>query len=166
MHTIYHIAEDEENYPLTDLLEMHFIELPKMKNDTTASENQDFYLLMQFLNSTTREEMEMLAKSDTKMKEVVNALYEIEQSDLNWAQYITRYKEILDNVPGRREAALQKTIEKLEKANEKAEECGISIGEKRGMVKVLLMQDKSDEEIEKIVGISTEFLEEIKRTLE
>ncbi len=149
IHSVYHITEDETGKRLTDVLEIHNIELTKLKNRKALErENEDFITLMKFISSEDKEELKMLAKQKEELAEIVEVMDTLTYDDEKWYAYLSREKFLRDQIS--KEYYWKNEVKK---------------SEKRGMVKILLMQDKSDEEIEKIVGISTEFLEEIKRTL-
>jgi predicted transposase/invertase (TIGR01784 family) len=83
VHTVYHLTEDETRYRLTDVLEVHFCELEKLRTGMEISDADDPALnWMKFLAARTKGEMEMVAKDDK----------EIDLVDLRSAEPILRYE--------------------------------------------------------------------------
>jgi hypothetical protein len=72
IHTKFHIFEDTFKFKLTDSLEFHFLELPKIEHYKRNNKTEDKIVdWMEFLNANTKEEMEVLAK---KMKILVKLI--------------------------------------------------------------------------------------------
>ena len=68
IHAVYHLTEDIEKHRLTDVLEIHFIDLERLRNSARAADSLDIKLLkwLRFLSAKTKGEMEMEAKKDVE----------------------------------------------------------------------------------------------------
>ncbi len=177
MHSVYHITEDESGRIFTDMLEIHTIELPKLnKTNTLKEENQDFIRLMKFISSESEEERKMLARQKAELKEIINLMDTMTDDDEQWFAYLSRQKFLRDQIT--KEYYWQTKIKEAKKALEKSEkqlkesekllqekERKLIESEKRGMVKALLMQNMSDEEIMEMVDISKNDLKKLKKEI-
>lgn len=75
-HSCYHYYEDTTQELLTDISEIHFIELPKfkkVKKDYTSK----LHRWLSFLVNPRGEEIDMLKNDDTEIKEAMDVLYQI-----------------------------------------------------------------------------------------
>ena len=62
VHSCYHLTEDRTGHRLTDVLEVHFLELPKLfEKDVDVNPDDETVQWMMFIDSQSREVMEMLA---------------------------------------------------------------------------------------------------------
>lgn len=75
-HSCYHYYEDTTQELLTDLAEIHFIELPKFKQ-AKKDYNNKLHRWLSFLVNPTGEEIDMLKNDDSEIKEAINVLYQI-----------------------------------------------------------------------------------------
>lgn len=97
LHTSYHITEDETNYRLTEILEIHYLELPKLKKkDVEKDENADITQWMEFIEAKSKEVMEMLAAKNKKIKKAYNELQVISKNEKARMAYEAREAEIHD----------------------------------------------------------------------
>ena len=94
-HTTFHLREDHSDYLLTDLAEMHFIELPKLRDQKVGLERR-LVRWMLFLTATTPDRLEALAMSDPVLKKAVNTLEFLSQDARERALYEDRRKALLD----------------------------------------------------------------------
>ncbi|HPR97350.1 MAG TPA: Rpn family recombination-promoting nuclease/putative transposase, partial [Thermotogota bacterium] len=72
-HTIYHLREDEEEFSLTDLMEIHMIEVPKLLNQP-ESLNDKLVEWLLFLENPANKNMEELAMKNPKIKKAMTVL--------------------------------------------------------------------------------------------
>lgn len=98
LHTSFHITEDETNKKLTDVLEIHYLELPKLfDNNIPKDESEPLVQWMMFLQSRNKEAFEMLAEK-TKNKKAYNILEVISKDDNARAAYEAREAELHDQM--------------------------------------------------------------------
>jgi predicted transposase/invertase (TIGR01784 family) len=123
IHTKFHILEDETGYKLTDVLEIHFLELPKLENLDNIKDKDDPILeWLEFLDASSKEGMEMLAKKNENIKEAYEILQKVSKSKEARMAYEARQAEIMDQLTreetakeeGREEEKLKAKKEKLE----------------------------------------------------
>ena len=98
-HTVYHIMEDETKYRLTDVLELHFLELPKLKDkNIIKNTDKDNPVLewMQFINAEREEELIMLAQKNKEIKKAVNKLKIVSKDEKKKMIYEAREAELRD----------------------------------------------------------------------
>lgn len=157
VHSSFHIAEDETGEKLTDVLEIHYLELPKLFNSNIKKdENEEIIQWMMFLEATNKEGFEMLAKKNEKIKKAYSILEVISKDDTARAAYEAREAELHDQMTrlkSAREEGLKEGIEKgkIEMAIE--------------MARKLLSMGLSSEQIANASGISVDEIEKIKKTI-
>ena len=99
LHTSFHITEDETNKKLTDVLEIHYLELPKLfDNNIPKDESEPLVQWMMFLQSRNKEAFEMLAEKNEKIKKAYNILEVISKDDNARAAYEAREAELHDQM--------------------------------------------------------------------
>ena len=119
IHTKFHVLEDETGYKLTDVLEIHFLELPKLENLDNLKDKDDPILeWLEFLDASSKEGMEMLAKKNENIKEAYEILQKVSKSKEARMAYEARQAEIMDQLT-REETAREE--EKLKAKKEKLE---------------------------------------------
>lgn len=144
IHTKFHILEYDTGYKLTDALEIHFLELPKLEKIEEIKDIDDPSLdWLRFINAESREEIEVLVKTNNDIKDAYEILQEISQSKEKRQAYEARQAEIMD----------QMTREKA--AKEEGVDISIQIFK-------YLKENKGVEEIVKLTGVSKEKVEAIK----
>ena len=105
-HTSYHVVEDQDGFRLSDVLELHLIEMPKfrkmMKQGHTIEQAlRDplkkwlLFLSMQ-REATFREGLEAMAMSDATIEKAFNLWESISKDPDNWAAYMNREMAIRD----------------------------------------------------------------------
>ncbi|CUU50347.1 Rpn family recombination-promoting nuclease/putative transposase [Clostridium beijerinckii] len=99
LHTSFHITEDETNKKLTDVLEIHYLELPKLfDNNIPKDESEPLVQWIMFLQSRNKEAFEMLAEKNEKIKKAYNILEVISKDDNARAAYEAREAELHDQM--------------------------------------------------------------------
>lgn len=139
-HSTYHLYEDTEKTLLTDVMEFHFIEIPKLLRDWKAEKLDPWndvlarwLLLLGIVDhrkGTVYEdiykELEAIAMKDERLLEAFTQWQELSLSDEQYHAYEGRLKRILDEEAAvieaklREEEALEKGLEKgkvMEKRN-------------------------------------------------
>ena len=94
-HNVFHVREDKTGQLLTDALEIHFLELRKLRNELLKPE-QRLVRWMLFLSSRTREHMEELAKEDPTMLKALTTLEFLSQDEEARRLYEARQKALHD----------------------------------------------------------------------
>ncbi len=107
-HSIYKIKEIEENYLLTDLLEIHFLELTKLDKYT---KDESLYNWLKFISGDSREEMVEVAKTNDNIDKAFEILENISLSKEERALYLSREMAIHDEVTKLDEAKKEGKLE-------------------------------------------------------
>ena len=142
-YSCFHIREDLRNRLYTDKLEVHILELPKLKkNDYPETELLNW---AKFMNAERQEEFEEMAEKDKYIEKAYEALKNISADDEKRLEYEARVKALRDH-------------NYLMKSNwEAGEKIGISKGMEQGESRVnrlvqMLIANSRTEEIEKAVS--------------
>lgn len=93
-HTSYHLYEDSEKIMMTDILEVHFVELPKYFDDTDINKNLSKWLA--FLINPQKESMEVGMMEDPAIKKAINVLDMLSRDPETVRLAELRMKNILD----------------------------------------------------------------------
>ena len=153
IHTTFHILEDETGYKLSDILEIHFLELPKLKKLSSLRDVDDPILeWLEFIDSDSKEGMAMLAEQNENIKVAYEILQRVSRSKEARAAYEARQAEIMD----------QMTREKS--AEKKGVLLGIEQGiqqEKISLAKNALLMNLSIEQVVALTGLSKEKIKEL-----
>ena len=112
-HSIYRLKEINTNEELTDLQEIHFIELPKLPKNEEIKDVFDAW--MEFIENPISNKLEKAEMTIQEIKEAKNELLRLSASDKERMKYEDRRAALLDKVS----------------ALENAEEKGIEIGKKK-----------------------------------
>lgn len=114
MHSVFHIIEDDTKKKLTDVFEMHFIEIPKLYKKYMESEKeQELKQWIEFIGSEDEEVLKMLAEKNEGIKKAYTVLTTISQDDIERREYEAREMQLHDEVS------------RLEDAKEEGREEGI-----------------------------------------
>lgn len=117
-HNGYRLKEIETNEELTDIEEIHFIEIPKLKKLSSEEEVVDMLEgWVEFLRDPESEVVRKLEMSNSEIREAKDKLYKLSMDEKERELYFLREKSIKDEI-----SAL---------AN--AEEKGIQIGIEKGI---------------------------------
>ncbi len=122
-HSIFQLLEKDTNILLTDVLEIHFLELPKLKQKEATLESPLVKWLLFFKSFQDQKLREVLAMNEPAIGEAISALELIEQDEQARRIYELREKARWDSVSARA-AYLEEGIEQ-----------GIEQGVKQGLLK-------------------------------
>ena len=158
-HTSYHVCEDVEHFRLSDVLEIHFIELPKFRHlyhtqlSVCLQHPLERWLLLLDANQhkEIRTGLEAIAMSDPTMGKALDLWEEISRDPDNWAAYISRDKELRD-------------LYNLQKQAETAFDRGKLEGELKGKLETAkaMLEDGLDVvRVSRLTGIPVEELERL-----
>jgi predicted transposase/invertase (TIGR01784 family) len=163
-HNAYVLKEKETNEMLTNLEEIHFIELPKLDESEfesiedidTKSKEDDLVSWALFLKNPQSEVMKMLEERIEELKEAAERLEVLSHDEETREIYESRQKAIHDQITNIQEAAKE--------AREEGKKEGIEEGrkkEKRETAENLIKIGLSIEEIQKATGLSKQEIEEL-----
>ena len=157
-HSVYKIKEKDDNYLLTDLLEIHFLELAKLSK---YSDNDSLYNWLKFISGDSREEMVKVAKTDDNIDKAFEILETISLSREERAAYLSREMALHDEATRLSEAE--------ERGEERGQKRGEKIGEERGKKRKAieiannLLDILDDETIALITGLSIEEVKALRK---
>lgn len=137
-HTMYHLFEDEEQFKLTNAMEFHYIEMPKLlkawkedKLDPWKDVLARWQLLLGMVDHRNKKfyediyhELEEIAMEDKTLQKAFHNWEELSMTPEQYLAYESRLKHILDEEAAKREAELRA---------QEAEKDGMERGMKRGM---------------------------------
>jgi predicted transposase/invertase (TIGR01784 family) len=150
-HIVFHLYEDRDKIMLTDLIEIHFVELPKFINeDMDLRSNINRWLM--FLTDANGEAMEVLKMEDPAIKKAITVLDTLSGDPQTVRLAELRMKHILDE---------KSMIEGARKE-------GIEIGEEISKIEIatnFINIGIDDEVISKGTGLSIEEIQKLRKGL-
>ena len=121
-HNGYRLKEIETNEELTDIEEIHFIEIPKLKKLNSEEEVVDMLeAWVEFLRDPESEVVRKLEMSNSEIREAKDKLYKLSMDEKERELYFLREKSIKDEISA------------LANAEEKGIQIGIEQGIKQGI---------------------------------
>ncbi len=98
-HSVYHLTEDELGHRLTDVLELHFIELKKMKAVKQITDIQNkLEAWVQFINDPESEVIMELSKYEEEIREAREELKRMSGNEEERARYNKRFESLVEQV--------------------------------------------------------------------
>ena len=150
-HTVFHVSEDKTGYKLTDVLEIHFLELPKLKNKEVKKEDDEAVVdWMRFIDAESEGVMEMLAEKNEGIKKAYDVLKIVSKDEKTRMIYDARQAEIMDQ-----SSMLKDAMRK-----------GISEGEMKKAEEIarnLLLANVNVETISSATGLTREEIEKLRQ---
>ena len=146
-HNVYRIREDIDGSLLTDRLEIHLLELPKLQKQVIPVDRR-LVRWLSFLSARTRERMEELVRGDAVMEKAMTTLEFLSQDRQTRMLYEERQKGLHDYVSA------------IEDATEKGKLEG-----KLEMARSLLAKGLGIEMIEEASGLAREQIEALRQDL-
>lgn len=95
-HAGYRLKEIESNEELTDIIEMHFIEIPKLESD--SDEKDMLVAWIEFLKNPESEKVRNLELNIGEIREAKNELIRMSNNDEERAIYEMRTNALRDKV--------------------------------------------------------------------
>ena len=157
-HNVYRLKEIITNEELTNLQEIHFIELPKFTEIGNKEEIEDIEKIdslerwLEFLIEPESNTVRQLELSDEAIKQAKTELYRLSMDSKEREMYYMREKAIYDEISA------------LENAEKKGLEKGIEQSKKE-VAKSLLLENIEIEVISKSTGLTKEEIIKIKENL-
>ena len=126
-HNGYRLKEIETNEELTDIEEIHFIEIPKLKKLNSEEEVVDMLeAWVEFLRDPESEVVRKLEMSNSEIREAKDKLYKLSMDEKERELYFLREKSIKDEISA------------LANAEEKGIQIGIEQGIKQEKIETVL----------------------------
>lgn len=153
-HNVYHLREDNTGHILIDVLEIHFIEMPKFICETPDIEDGLHRWLM-FFSEPKEEVLVMLEEKDTKIAKATKVLDLLSSDPETVRLYELREKAVRDEVSRLNGAR----AEGMELGMQRGVEQGIEQGLQKGKVEIarrMLSKGSSDEDIAEMTGLTVD----------
>ncbi len=151
-HNGYRLKELETNEELSDVLEIHFIEIPKLHEN--SDEKDMLVAWTEFLKNPESEKVRDLEMSIEEIKEAKDELVKLSNDDKQRALYEMRSKILKDKASA------------LNKAKEEGIEEGIEKGIEKGREEAAIEAMKAGLDINVVAQISKLSLEKVKKIKE
>ena len=176
-HNCYRLKEKNTNEELTDVMELHFIEIPKLRKLENSEDISDMLeAWITFIESPTSELIDKLEMSSDEIKEAKEELLRLSGNDKERERYEKRFESLLEQnslIANAERKGLQKGLEKgLQKGIEKGLQKGIEKGKKEGLKegakkeKILIAKNLldvlDDETISNKTGLSLKEIKELR----
>lgn len=144
-HNGYRLKEIETNEELTDIQEIHFIEIPKLKKLNSEEEVVDMLEgWVEFLRDPESEVVRKLEMSNSEIRQAKDTLYKLSMDEKERELYFLREKSIKDEISA------------LANAEEKGIQIGIEKGRQEG-IEQGIQQEKIETVLRlKSLGLNTE----------
>ena len=176
-HNCYRLKEKTTNEELTDVMELHFIEIPKLRKLENSEDISDMLeAWITFIESPTSELIDKLEMSSDEIKEAKEELLRLSGNNKERERYEKRFESLLEQnslLANAERKGLQKGLEKgLQKGIEKGLQKGIEKGKKEGLKegakkeKILIAKNLldvlDDETISNKTGLSLKEIKELR----
>ena len=173
-HTSYHVYEDAQRFLLTDVFEVHCVELPKFRRTrggqmlAIAQDPLGRWLLLldAAKNRRIREALEVIAMADPTMDHALAVWEELSQDPGQYAAYLSRRMALLDEV-SQVHSAEQKGLEKgLQRGLERGLEKGLEKGFRQAqwaIARAMLADGESIARVMKLTGLPAEEVADLQR---
>ena len=97
-HNTYRLKEIETNEELTDICEIHFIEIPKLRQLKLKDEKDMLEVWVEFLRDPESEVIRSIETTNQDLKKAKDKLYKLSQSKEDRELYFLREKSIRDEI--------------------------------------------------------------------
>ena len=169
-HNCYRLKEKNTNEELTDVMELHFIEIPKLRKLENSEDISDMLeAWITFIESPTSELIDKLEMSSDEIKEAKEELLRLSGNDKERERYEKRFESLLEQnslLANAERKGLQKGIEKgIQKGIQKGLKEGLKEGENRKAIEIAkkaIDNNLDDSTIKIITGLSLEEIKELK----
>lgn len=157
-HSVYRLKETEENFELTNLMEIHFIEIPKLKG---YEKNDMLSQWINFINADSREELKKMAIVNKNIDKAFDILNVMSQNKEERAAYLSREMALHDEVTKLEEALQEGRQEGLEEGRQE----GLEEGEKKKALEIAknLLDILDNETIAIKTGLTLDEIENLRK---
>lgn len=153
VYSKYNLTESETGYKLTDVMEIYFLELAKLRESKIEIDEEDKVIQwMMFLEAKSKEVLDMLGEKNEAIKKATSILEIMSHDDDTRRAYDAR------------EAALHDEMTKIIEAEEKGKEEGRE-EEKMRNAKNLLLMGISVDIVSQGIGLDIEIVKSISKDL-
>ncbi|MDD3052062.1 MAG: Rpn family recombination-promoting nuclease/putative transposase [Candidatus Cloacimonetes bacterium] len=152
-HVCSRIRNFEEMFELTDLLEIHILELPKLHKRREQDTNDKLIPWMNFLYAQTREELDMASEANPVIRKAADMLMAMSRDEEERLRYEAREEFLLDQQYG------------LQAARGEGIEEGI-LKNKQETARKLIKKGMDDQFIREITGLELEEISSIRNEKE
>ncbi|QUL53574.1 Rpn family recombination-promoting nuclease/putative transposase [Paenibacillus tritici] len=170
-HSVFHLREDVSGAPLSDDIEIHFLELPKLNQPAIPGERGLVNWLL-FLNGTHYSDWEVLQMNEPDLKKAMETLEFLSQDSEARRKYEDRQKFLLDEASQRDGAQREGFAKGLEEGRaagmEEGKAAGIAAGRAEGeleakleIAKNLLAMGMDSVSVQQATGLTEEELKSI-----
>ena len=152
-HNCYRLKEKTTNEELTDVMELHFIEIPKLRKLENSEDISDMLeAWITFIERPTSELIDKLEMSSDEIKEAKEELVRLSGNDKERERYEKRFESLLE----------QNSL--LANAERKGLEKGLQRGIKEGRLEIAknLLDILDDKTISNKTGLSLEEIKELR----
>ncbi len=157
-HNCYRLKEKNTNEELTDVMELHFIEIPKLRKLENSEDISDMLeAWITFIESPTSELIDKLEMSSDEIKEAKEELLRLSGNDKERERYEKRFESLLE------QNSLLANAER--KGLEKGKKEGLKEGAKQEKIliaKNAINNNLDDNTIKIITGLSLEEIKELR----
>jgi len=165
MHNVFHIREENTRLMLTDVLEIHFLELTKLVESESGNEEKLKDWLM-FIKSDSKEVFNVLAKKSKEINKAYDLLKKMSENKEERYLYQQRQAAIHDEVTrleeGRKEGRRLGREQGLEEGRQEGRQEGREeISEE--IVRNMKNNGLTDEQISEFTGIQIEIVKSIQK---
>jgi predicted transposase/invertase (TIGR01784 family) len=168
-HTRFRLRECDENFDLTDAIEIHFIELPKLDVELVNYENPLDRWAMFLKGWDNMELLERLTEEDPAIAQARKALEKMASDPRAKEIYEQRLKAIMDRNSDLYEAELKGKREGIREGKREGKREGIREGKREGetekayeVARAALREGADVDFVAKITGLSLETIQKLK----
>ena len=161
-HNVYRLKEIETDEELTDIEEIHFIEIPKLREINLKEEKDMLKVWIEFLRDPESEVIRSVEMSNEEIRRAKDKLYKLSQDEKERELYFIREKSIKDEA-----SALYNAEQKgIEKGIEQGMKEGLEQGEKKAKIDTIKKLNLMGLSIEQIAQGVSLTIDEVKQILE
>ena len=161
-HSGYRLKEIYSNEELTDVAEIHFIEIPKLEEGTDEKDMLANWI--EFLKDPESEKVRSLEMTIVEIRQAKDELIRMSNDDTQRELYEMRAKTLKDKISALNEAERKGIKKGMEKGIKKGKEEGIKEGEKNKAIEIAksLLDVLDVETIALKTGLSIDEINELK----
>ena len=160
-HTWSGLHDCRQKIVISDLIEVHFLELPKLHNLSGQDTDNDCIKWMKFFNAKTKEELIMLSEASPSIKKATNLLMSMSMDEETRQKYEER-EEYLFERKMMLQFAEKAGIEKgIEIGREEGKEEGMAIAGRKVAINLVAL-GMDDDTISKVTGLSQEEVKKLR----
>ncbi|WP_245920408.1 Rpn family recombination-promoting nuclease/putative transposase [Methanospirillum stamsii] len=163
LHTCFHVHDSKYDIRLSDALEIHFLELPKVHRYAHSYENKDLINWLKFINARNEEELYMAAETKPPIKKAFETLKAMSRNEENKRLYEAREIFLSDQATRVYAAKEEGRVEGIEEGRKEGIEEGRE-EERITFARNLISLGMDDEFIMKATGLNKPDLDSLKNT--